>query len=79
MNSQDLLAVKDSIRELVRKRPGYRSIGVVRTDLGPQVLIDIAQNADLTNYKDVLGNRDGVTVSVRRVEGKIRADRLRAG
>lgn len=79
MKSQELLAVKNSIRELVRKRPGYRNIGVIRDNDGPQVLIDIEQNADLENYGDVIGVCGGVLVRVRRVEGIIRANKLRAG
>jgi hypothetical protein len=78
MNAQELLALKDTIRKLVHKRPGYRSIGVVRDDTGPQVLIDVDPKADLNNYKDILGTRGGVSVQVRRVSGKIRAEHLHA-
>lgn len=79
MDAHHLIAVKNSVRELVRRRPGYRSIGVVRDDGDALVLIDISPNADLKNYKDVIGDRDGVKVRVRRVEGTIRADALRSG
>jgi len=80
MNTQQLLALKNGIRELVRKRPGYRSIGVMHdARLGDQVLIDVEPDADLTLYKDVTGKHDDVNVTVRRVSGRVRAERLRAG
>jgi hypothetical protein len=79
MNAKQLLALKDGIRELVRKRPGYRSIGVARGDTVDHVFIDVAPDTDLEAYRDVLGKRNGVEVSVRWSSGKIRAQHLRTG
>jgi hypothetical protein len=78
MNAQEIVALKNGIRELVRRRPGYRSVGLVRKGRGFEVLIDVAPTAKLDDYEDVLGVRRGVKIRVRRVTGQIKAD-LRAG
>jgi hypothetical protein len=80
MKTQELLALKNDIRERVRRRPGYRSIGVVRDAVhGDQVQIDVEADADLALFGDVVGKRDGVTITVRRASGEIKADRLTVG
>jgi hypothetical protein len=80
MKTQELLALKNELRERVRRRSGYRSIGVVRDSVhGDQVQIDVEADADLELFGDVVGKRDGVTITVRRASGEIKADRLTVG
>ena len=80
MVSDKLLAVKKIVRELVRNRPGYRSIAVSRDAAGTdQVRIDVESTADIEAFDDVVGLRDGIPVVVRRVSGRIQAGRLVAG
>ena len=80
MVSDKILAVKDRVRELVRNRPGYRSIAVSRdADGADQIRIDVEATADLEAFDDVVGLRDGIAVVVRRVSGRLQAGRLVAG
>ncbi|MTD94359.1 hypothetical protein GIW81_08430 [Hyphomicrobium sp. xq] len=75
MSTEKLIGIKNSVKDLARERPGYRSVAVVRDAAkGDRVYVDIEPDADVHEFDDIAGLHDGVTVVVRRVSGSVRAD-----
>jgi len=77
---EKLLAIKERVRERIKRRAGYRNIGVSRDPkLGPRVLIDIEADADPRAFDDVVGINDGVHVTLRQVTGTPKAAVFKLG